>query len=215
MRRLLALTAALLLLVAGCSSTATDAPDPEPPKPPLRLMVAGDSIVDGYYASKLSLGVVPLLVDALSDEYDVTSVVVGESGARAFRVAGSVERETVGEAPVDVAVLEAGANDVGKSTPREFADGYRRLIAAVRATSPDAELVCLGPWNDPQRSAPYEDVVRRLCAGQTYLALSDLYARAELRGPAGRQTELGVGDGFHPNDAGHAAIVAAVTDALS
>lgn len=178
-------------------------------------MVVGDSIVDGYYASDPSLGFAPLLVEALSSDHDVTPVVVGESGARAFRVAAAVEAETADETPVDVAVLEAGANDVDKSTLREFAVGYRRLVDSVRATSPDAELVCLGPWNDPQRSARYEVVVRRLCVGQTYLPLSDLYARAELRGPAGRQTALGVGDGFHPNDAGHAAITAVVAAVIS
>lgn len=201
------------LVLAACGGPDQE-PDPAPSLPPLRLLVAGDSLTEGYYASGPSQGFAPLLVEALSSRATVTPVVVPVSGARAFRVAAQVETTTAGREPVDVAVLEVGANDVGKSTLQEWATGYERLLAAVAATSPDARVVCLGPWNAPRAARPYEAVVRRLCRDDVYLRLSDLYATDGLRGPAGRGTELGASDDFHPNDAGHAAIAERVAEAL-
>lgn len=214
------LRSAVLLLAAltlvGCQSPIDEEPDAGPPPslPSLRLLVAGDSLADGYYASEPDRGFAPLLVEALSARASVTPVIVAVAGARAFRVAADVETTTLGVEPFDLAVLEVGANDVGTSTIQDWRDGYVRLLAAVEATSPEAEVVCLGPWNAPRASRPYEAVVRRLCRSHLYLGLSDLFATEGLRGTAGRDTGLGTSDVFHPDDRGHAAIAQRIEDAI-
>ncbi|MCW2815775.1 MAG: lysophospholipase [Nocardioides sp.] len=195
------------LLVGGCDGRAREPAAPEAGPP--RVLLAGDSITGGYYASDAEHGYAALVVDSLG----ATAQTVTVAGARAFRVAAEVEDADL--EPVDAIVLEAGANDVGKSTLTEWTAGYRRLLEAVTAASPDAAIVCLGPWNAPTASRTYEAVVRRLCAEHTYLSLSDLYATPGLRGPAGRPTFLGASDDFHPADRGHAAIAARVTGALT
>jgi acyl-CoA thioesterase-1 len=207
----------ILVALAGCGADADEPDEGTAPRPPLRVLVAGDSLTEGYYASTPDRGFAPLVVDALrrAGGPEVTPVVVGVSGARAFRVAARVEETTAGARPFDVAVLEVGANDVGKSSLREWTDGYRRLLAAVSATSPDAEVVCLGPWHAPRPARAYESVLRRLCADHVYLPLSDLFAADGLRGPEGAPTALGPRDAFHPNDRGHAAIADRVAAAVA
>ncbi len=208
---------AVTTLLTGCQATTAQEPPARsvaPSLPPLRVLLAGDSIVDGYYTTVPEHAFSPLVEASLSKVRDVTQVEVGVSGARAFRVAAAVETDTVGQAPFDVAVLEVGANDVGKSTLREWRAGFTRLLDAVAATSPDAQVVCLGPWNAQRPTRPYLDVLRRLCADDLVISLGDLFARPGLRGPAGQETYLGTRDDFHPNDAGHAAIAARVLDGL-
>jgi acyl-CoA thioesterase-1 len=183
---------ALAAVLTGCGDGVEPAPEPGP-----SVLVVGDSITGGYYAS-----VPDRAFTALLDDGNVDTVAV--PGARAFRVAAAVEEQVVDA--YDVVVLEVGANDVGKSTMAEWRSGYRRLLDAVAASSPGADVVCLGPWNAPRPSRRYEAVVRELCADATYLPLSDLYATPGLRGPAGVETSLGASDGFHPNDAGHRAM---------
>lgn len=196
------------LLAANANAAATA------PADPLRLLVAGDSIADGYYASTPERGFAEVLDDRLAEDGAVVPVTVAVSGARAFRVAASVERETVVAEPFDLAVLEAGTNDIGVSTTRDMADGYRRLLDAVESRSPDAEVVCLGPWDKPRVVRSFESVVRRLCADHVYVPLSDLFVDRSLHGPTGEPTELGRRDWYHPNDRGHAAIAQRIQDAL-
>ena len=203
-----------VLLTAGCSASADDEPLPAE-APVLRVLVAGDSLTEGYYASDPDRGFATQVVDALAEVNEVTPVVIGVGGARAFRVAAEVEETIVGEDPFDVVVLEVGANDVGTSTLPEWTDGYTRLLAAVATTSPNAEVVCLGPWSAQRASERFETVLQRLCEDQTYLPLSDLFASPGLRGPAGTETPLGTSDAFHPNDRGHAAIADGVLAAIS
>jgi lysophospholipase L1-like esterase len=202
------------LTLTGCQASTAE-PSAVAERAPLRLLVAGDSIVDGYYATTPERGFTALLEASLAQVRDLTSVVVAVSGARGFRVAAQVETATVGEDPFDVVVLEVGANDVGKSSLREWRDGYTRLLDAVAATSPDARVVCLGPWIAKGPTQPYLAVVRRLCVGQVVLGLGDLYGRPGLRGPAGTATWLGASDLFHPNDRGHGAIADRVLDAVA
>ncbi|MDO9454957.1 SGNH/GDSL hydrolase family protein [Nocardioides sp.] len=216
----------LVLALVGCSGAdgssdaalGTEAPKQsqtsEPPKTPLRVLIAGDSIAGGYYASDTDQAFPALVVDELDQDYDVSRVLVAVGGARAFRVAAQVETDTIGREPADVVVVEAGTNDIGVSTLADLTSGYTRLLDAVEATSPDAEILCLGPWDAPAVARQFETVVRRLCADHQYLRLSDLYTEEGLRGPPGVDTELGTSDRVHPNDRGHAEIARRVVEAI-
>lgn len=207
----------LLLVVALLTGCQPSAGDDAPPRdlPPLRVLVAGDSLAAGYYASQAERGFAGLLVEDLADEHDVTVETVAVLGARALGVAIEVAERTAGAPPADVVVLEAGSNDVGESTLRVWTQTYRRLLDAVAVSSPEATVVCLGPWGPPAQSRPYEAVVRRLCAEHRWAPLSDLYATRGLRGPRGSSTGLGARDAFHPNDRGHARIAERLREVLA
>ena len=75
---------------------------------------------------------------------------VAVPGARALGVAIQVAKDTADRPAADLVVLEAGANDVGESSIRVWSQTFRRLLTAVERTSPDAEVVCLGPWGPPR-----------------------------------------------------------------
>ena len=210
-RRVLASLAVLAILGSGCTTDATPAPKGSTP---LRVLFAGDSLTVGYYATDPARSYASLLVDDWSELRDVEVTRAEQSGARAWRIARAVE--ALPDPAWDVAVLEVGANDVGKTTVAEYADDFRALVLAAERGGPEM-VVCLGPWNDGARTPPYDRVVARVCDGdgRVYVPLSDLYDDPALHGPVGTETTFGPRDDFHPNDAGHAAIARRVAEVVS
>lgn len=225
---------ACLLLVAGCNeaapvrdpaTAASPASTPSTPvtpitpgtldgaSPPYRVLFVGDSLAEGYYASRLGADFVEQLLTGWRARGDVMDIRASRSGWRTWRISRLVESVSGG---LDLAVLEAGANDVGHTSPREFKRDYRLLLERVEAGSSHVTVLCLGPWGAPRRAAPYNRVVRSLCdrPGMGYAPLSDLYAERGTRGPAGTRTFLGKRDAYHPNNTGHAAIARRVRQLL-
>lgn len=175
---------------------------------PVELMVAGDSLSGGYYASDREHGFVAAVTRTLGS----AKVYVAE---RAHQTLSRVSDIAEVPAGVDIAIIELGTNDVGIPTPdAEFAASYEALVKRVIAASPDVKLVCLGTWTG--WGWTQDQTIRSACeaVGGTYVHLRDLFDIETLRGPAGRDTFLGDSDDFHPNDAGHAAIASRITAAL-
>jgi len=174
-----------------------------------RVLITGDSLAAGFFATTQAQGFSALVADALGP-VEVTTV------SRAHQTLTTVAGITEVPADLDLAVIELGTNDVGIPTPREDFDAqYHDLLARVRSTSPDAALVCLGTWTGD--GAAYDEIIARLCAdsGGRYIPLAGLFATADFHGPDGRDTFVGPGDDFHPNDAGHRAIADAVLAVLA
>ncbi|WP_307387579.1 SGNH/GDSL hydrolase family protein [Microbacterium testaceum] len=173
------------------------------------MLVTGDSLAAGFFASTEAQGFSSLVTGALGR---VTPTTVSRAHQTLSTVAG------VTEVPpdLDLAVIELGTNDVGIPTPlADFEAQYGDLLGRIRTSSPDAALVCLGTWTHD--GAAYDEVIARSCAANAgrYVSLAGLFAVAELHGPAGRDTFVGTGDEFHPNDAGHRAIADAVLAVLA
>lgn len=172
------------------------------------VLVAGDSLSVGMYASTESGSFVTRVLDHLAPATLTTA-------SRPHETLAVVSNYTEIPAGVDVAIIELGTNDVGVPTPEDdFRDGYAALLTAVRDTSPDAKLVCVGTWTG--WGWTQDETIRSSCieAGGAYVHLRDLFNRNELRGPEGRETHLGTSDWFHPNDDGHMAIARRITEAL-
>ncbi len=205
------------------SATPTPTPTPSPTPTPTstllpvprdddgtaRVLITGDSLAAGFFATTEAQGFSALVADALGP-VELTTV------SRTHQTLTTVAGITDVPPDLDLVVIELGTNDVGIPTPlADFETDYADLVTRVRASSPDAALVCAGTWTGD--GAPYDEVVARVCAGGggRYISLAELYADPALRGPEGRDTFVGPGDHFHPNDAGHRAIADAVLGVLA
>ncbi|MEZ3155828.1 SGNH/GDSL hydrolase family protein [Microbacterium sp. BWR-S6Y] len=175
----------------------------------VRMLVAGDSLTAGFFATTKDRGFIRLVADDIGS-VDVTGA------AQAQQTLSTVAAVTDVPSDVGVAVVELGTNDVGVPTPlADFEQQYASLLDRIRSTSPKAGLLCLGTWTAD--GAAYDEVIARSCAARAgvYVSLAEAFATADFHGPAGRETFAGAGDEFHPNDAGHRAIADAVLAALT
>jgi|GEM_PF-2565105 len=204
----------LALVSTGCGAAETGDGGAGPPGDPLRVLLAGDSITSGFYASGEDRAYAALLEDEWDDTAPVDAQSIGQPGARAWRIARAVAE--LDPAALDVAVLEVGANDVGKSTVEEYSESVERLADNAETGSPGLLTVCLGPWNDPVASAAYDEAVAQVCdgGGRVYVQVSDLFVEEGMRGPAGFETPYGERDAFHPNDRAHAEIARRIADVV-
>lgn len=211
---LTAALASLALVTTGCGTAKAGEEGAGPPGDPLRVLLAGDSITAGYYASGEDRSYAALLEDEWDDTAPVDAQSIGQPGARAWRIARAVAE--LDPAALDVAVLEVGANDVGKSTVAEYSESVDRLADNAETGSPGLLTVCLGPWNDPVASAAYDEAVAQVCdgGGRVYVQVSDLFVEEGMRGPAGVETPYGERDAFHPNDRAHAEIARRIADVV-
>ncbi|MDZ7930489.1 MAG: SGNH/GDSL hydrolase family protein [Rhodococcus sp. (in: high G+C Gram-positive bacteria)] len=171
---------------------------------PLKALFIGDSLTAGLYASSESQGFRSQMVAALEQSGPVELSL----GQRIGGTVGEISEITNIGSGNQLAVVELGTNDFGKTDLDVFEAQYARLLDAIRATSPDAALVCAGVWQARYYGGPFDAIIARQCAehGGKYRVLNDLYADADNRGPAGVEAFGGVSDDFHPNDDGYGAI---------
>ncbi len=202
------------------SRSPTATPTPTPTTPGLlripsdaagnaRVLITGDSLAAGFFASTEAQGFSSLVAGALGR---VTPTTVSRAHETLSTVAGVTEVP----ADLDLAVVELGTNDVGIPTPlADFEAQYAELVGRIRTSSPDAAIVCAGTWTAD--GAAYDAIIAGVCTANAgrYVSLADLFAMPDMHGPAGRDTFAGAGDDFHPNDAGHRAIADAVLAVLA
>ena len=236
---LLALAVVLLVYLAvarvgssGPAAGATPRPlptfgTPAPSSPPavtaertdgtLQVLFAGDSLTGGLYASEQSKGFKWLMLDQLAAGGPVEEFNSALSGGTTVQVS---EQYPV-PSGLDLAVVELGTNDLGNVVPLdEFRTSYAALIEKITAGSPDVALVCAGVWegNGGGPEGPtYDRVIEQACtdAGGVFVSLRTIYQQSDTIGPVGLPAYLGTSDDFHPNDAGHAAIAAALLERIT
>ena len=125
------------------------------------------------------------------------------------------------DAAPDLAVIELGTNDCsgGTTVPTDlatFESDYHLILDTIRFMKPNAAIVMLGIWRERPASGPYDAVIARLASeyGAQFVSLETVSDDPAMYGPDGVTTFNGTSDSFHPNDAGHAAIAAAVETAI-
>jgi lysophospholipase L1-like esterase len=192
--------------------------------PPIAITVLGDSLALGTGASDTSRGFAFDLyrsVEARHPGSEITNDAIGGS------TAADVLRLQVGrlrERHADCIIVCVGGNDVARGIDAaSFARSYDALLAAVRRTAPHAQIIVVGVPDvsiSPlfadhaaaiQLLAKADDRAARAAAAAAGAHYVDLFAvTRRLHDPA---TFLSA-DRFHPSDAGHAAIAAAVRPVL-
>ncbi len=173
---------------------------------PLRLLMTGDSLTGGFFASTKDRGFSKLVQAGLENHGPVEA----SGGSRAGGTLSTVDSITAVPAGLDLAIVELGTNDVGTKTPPEtFAAQYSGLLTKVRAGSPGVAIMCISVWQAAGTIADtYNRLIREKCdaAGGQYVDINSAYSSGANRGPVGVETWTGVSDEFHPNDRGHQAI---------
>lgn len=183
----------------------------EPPPPQPRWVVYGDSVVEGWVASEPALAW-PAVVGR---EQGLDHVNLGYAGAARGEVASA---EQVAGLDADVFAVCYGTN-CWTRTPHSVGlvrEGITAFLDILRDAHPGTPVVVVSPVLRPDaeetpnrlgvtladiRGAMEEVVERRVDAGDARLALvrgRDLVAADQL------------GDGIHPDDAGHRAMAAAI-----
>lgn len=180
-----------------------------------KALLLGDSLTDGYYATTADHSYAAILQGWLSlYGYDASSQ--GWPGGYLVDVDASLD--AIRASAPDLAVIEFGTNDAGAHvSTADFEHAYRELLETIRQTRPGSTVIMLGVWKQyPAVRAVYDRIISRLALeyGAQYVSLEDLGDDPTMSGPSGVSVYRGTSDGFHPNDAGHAALAAAVEDAI-
>jgi lysophospholipase L1-like esterase len=182
----------------------------------LRVLFVGASVTQGWFASTRQTAYPSIVVRHFTSEGRRVQVrVLARPGATAEE---AESWDLDGRA--DIVVLQMATNDFFHDVPPEvFSAAYANMVQRLRVASPDAELICMGGWDNPAQvnrlgipASEYDVRAHSVCdsVGGRYADLSAAFLDARNHGPAGRTTYLGPGDNFHPNDRGHEALASLV-----
>jgi acyl-CoA thioesterase I len=214
-----------IALVLVCATAACDAPPertaqpaavplPATPKPQpasRNILFLGTSLTAGYGVG--ADNAFPAVIQQKLDSAKLPFRVIN-AGLSGETSAGGVRRiEWSLQQPVDVLVLELGANDGlrGLQTPQLEAN-LDSILARTRARYPHAAFIIAGmrapPNLGPQYTNAFSAVFDSVAARYDAVLIPFL-----LEGVAG-DAELNQEDGIHPTRAGHARIAGTVWNAL-
>ena len=174
---------------------------------PLRVLYVGDSITDGGLVTDWHNKFKVTTLAWLETHGPVAPTYRGKGGVRVAYWA--VRKMPSG---TNLAIIELGTNDSFKvpeptaAQIAQFGVSYRHLVAAIRAKSASAKILCLSIWHPLERPgspAAYNAAIKRDCPG-AYVPITDL----------GAVSANIAADKFHPNDAAHLAISARIERAI-
>lgn len=192
---------------------------------PLNWVITGDSITHGLVFTQGGRSYAEHLHELIRGELErVRDIVVNSaiSGHRIVDILGDFDRRVSSWRP-DVVTLMIGTNDLSTGGPQpiisseEYAASLREFAARVRALGAIVVLQTPPPIdvaNAPERArvAEFADAVRQVAAGEDVI-LVDQYTRLVELGAGGMPWGL-MGDPFHPNAAGHAALALEIATVL-
>jgi acyl-CoA thioesterase-1 len=164
------------------------------------ILFFGDSLTAGYGLDDVSEsfpGVIKARIDSLKQPYNIVNAgVSGETTADGLaRVDWALKQ------PVDIFILELGANDGLRGlSVQQSASNLQAIIDKVKAKYPQAKIILAGMQIPPNMGTAYthdfKDIFPAL-AGKNHLALVPFL----LAGVAGDR-KLNQADGIHPTVAG-------------
>ena len=164
------------------------------------IVFYGNSLTAGYGVSPSEAfpAIIQKKIDSLGLPYQVLNAgVSGETSS-----GGKTRIDWILREPVDIFVLELGANDGLRGTPlSETKKNLQDIIDKVRAKYPDSKLVFAGMEIPPNMGQAYTTEFRNI--------YTDLAAKNKmtlipfLLEGVGGEPELNQADGIHPTAEGH------------
>ncbi len=203
--RLLFLAVTLITNLGALASSAVAADTEEARR---TILFYGDSLTAGYGLNDPTETAFPALIQDKLDEAALPYRVVnaglsGETSSGGLRRINWVMRQ-----PVDVFVLELGANDGLRGLPLDLLEAnLQKIFDRVRAKNPDVQLVLAGMQMPTSMGGYAEDfaaIYPRLAAA------NDATLIPFLLESVGGVAELNQSDAIHPNPAGHEIIAETV-----
>ena len=220
--KMLPLAALLGLAITACNSgpaaekpAATAAPAATSATPPAaakkRLLFFGNSLTAGLGVEpeQAFAGLIGQRIDSLKLPYEVINAgLSGETTAGGRSRVGWILRQ-----PVDIFVLELGANDGLRGIPlASTRQNLQGIVDTVRRRSPGAQIVLAGMQIPPNLgqaySADFKAVFQEIAAKNHLVLIPFL-----LEGVGGHP-DLNQADGIHPTPAGHRIVARTVWDVL-
>ena len=162
-----------------------------------RILFFGDSLTAGYGLSKPHQQSFPALLQQKIDELGLAYQAVN-AGLSGDTTASALERLSYWiQQPVDIFVLELGANDMIRGlSPKSTKANLQQIITQVVALYPDVKLLLLGMelplWVPGERTAEFRALYRQVAVDNEMTYLPFL-----LDGVAGI-AHLNMHDGIHP-----------------
>lgn len=175
------------------------------------ILFYGDSLTAGYGLSKEQA--FPQIIENRLKE-DGRNVNVINAGLSGETSAGGLNRlDWILKQPVDVFVLELGANDGLRGVPvEETRKNLQAIIDKVKSKNPNVKIIIAGmqvpPNLGPEYTSAFRDIFPALAKKNDALLIPFL-----LDGVAGDDT-LNLPDGIHPNVEGHKIVADNVITAL-
>lgn len=182
-----------------------------PTGPAVTVVFIGDSYTSGTGAAN------PLhrWTTKLSEDLGWSETNLGNGGTGYFNQGGTTNYAGVVQEAVDanpaVVVVSGGRNDVGFGAQR-FTPAVADFFSALRGGLPNATVIVTSPIYDDDAGP---DAVAELAAAVKANAEAAGATYVDIGEPLLGHPELVAADGVHPNDAGHAAIYAAVRQAVA
>ena len=175
------------------------------------ILFFGDSLTAGYGLDREQAfpALVQARIDSLGWNFEVFNAGLGgETSAGGLRRIDWLLRR-----PIDVFVLELGANDGLRGVdPQDTHANLQQIVERVKAKNPKAALVIAGMQMPPNLGAEYAEAFAAI-----FPALAEKNAAALipfLLEGVGDQPALNLPDGNHPNAAGHQIVAETVWTTL-
>lgn len=170
------------------------------PHPKKRIVFFGDSLAAGYgvAAGQSFPDLIRHRTDSLHLPYEVVNAgVSGETSSDGLSRINWVLRQ-----PVDIFVLELGANDGLRGIPASGTTAnLQAIIDAVKSKYPSARIVLAGMQMPPSMGATYTTAFRNIFPALAAKNHSSLIPF--LLQNVGGNPRLNQPDGIHPNPVGH------------
>jgi acyl-CoA thioesterase-1 len=164
------------------------------------ILFFGDSLTAGYGLSTAEA--FPALVEQKINKGEKKCQVINAGLSGETSAGGLARIDWILRQPVDVFVLELGANDGLRGLPLEQTEkNLQAIIDKVKAKYPKAKIVLAGMMVPPNMGADYSTKFQTIYPTLAKKNKASLIPFL-LEGVAGSET-LNLPDGIHPNPEGH------------
>jgi acyl-CoA thioesterase-1 len=198
---------ALLIILSSCTDNKKPATSDQnniakettPVTKKKSIVFFGNSLTAGYGLSPEQAfpALIQKKIDSLGLPYQVINAgVSGETSS-----GGKTRIDWILHEPVDIFVLELGANDGLRGTPlSETKKNLQQIIDKVKAKYPDTKLVFAGMEIPPNMGQAYTTEFRNIYT--ELAAKNNMTLIPFLLEGVGGEPELNQADGIHPNEQG-------------